>query len=136
MSTGWGINVLRIEDAITKEGPMTGTQIARYLGIKRENLSQTISRMRHKGKKEPKRLYVIRWIHEDEGARRFVRAVYALGDKKDATRPKYDLAAIAATRRRYYHKRKALITSNNVFNLATPKSTWHDKPCTLLSSLA
>lgn len=134
--TGWGINVLRIEDAIAKEGPMTGAQIARHLGLQRENIAQTISRMRRKGKKEPKRLYIIRWIHEDEGARRFVRAVYALGDRKCASKPKYDLAAIAATRRRYYHKRKALITGNTVFNLATPKSTWHDQPCKLLSSLA
>jgi DNA-binding MarR family transcriptional regulator len=121
--TAWGVNVLRVEDALAKEGPMTGAQLARHLGLKRENLAQTISRMSKKGRKEPKRLYIIRWTHEDEGARRFVRAVYALGDKKDATRPKYDLAALAATRRRYYHKRKKLITGNTVFNLAIPKST-------------
>jgi DNA-binding MarR family transcriptional regulator len=116
MSTrrGFGATVLAIEIILSQQGPMTRSQIEDELGLGKAQVSAVLTRMRRRGKDGVKRIYVIRWVDSHEGGRRYPRAVYALGDRKCATKPKPDLTA---NKRRYLQSKRSVLKGNFVFNL-------------------
>jgi hypothetical protein len=118
MTRPWGSTVDRILDILTELGPMTAAEICREMGENRQFVSAVISRMRRPTKQLPKRIYVTSWAHDDEGARRYPRAVFDVGDAPDKEKKK---DGRKATRRRSDVKVRMHNTANSVFNLATPR---------------
>lgn len=98
-----------------KDGPMTRSEICLNLGRDKESIASIVSRLARNTVKAGKRIYVKSYVWDMEGERRYPRAVYALGKKADAPKPKPD---VKATKARYWAKRKAKLTCNSVFNLA------------------
>jgi len=81
--------VLGVVAALEQEGEATMAELAKLLGLHRFDCSSVVSRMRKATKMLPKRIYVTRWVYEDDsGGRHYPRAVLALGDKRDAPKPK------------------------------------------------
>jgi len=114
---GWGVTVTRILDLLQMFGPLTRADICEHLQGKHDagNVSAILTRMRKSTPKNPKRIYIMRYIYEAEyGTRRYPRAVYALGDKPCVKKPK---PQTKENRRRYRAKLKSLSTTNSVFNL-------------------
>jgi hypothetical protein len=113
-AAAWGVTVSRVEWALTEYGPMTRAQLQELLSLDGNQISGVISRMSKRGKDGVKRISIKAWVYDHDAARRYPRAVYALGDRKNARRPR---ASRAETARRYKGKKKALNTMNFVFNL-------------------
>ncbi len=113
-AAAWGVTVSRVEWALTAYGPLTRAQLQDVLGLDGNQISGVISRMSKRGKDGVKRISIKAWVYDHDAARRYPRAVYALGDRKNARRPR---ASRAETVKRYKGKKKALNTMNFVFNL-------------------
>jgi hypothetical protein len=81
--------VLAITAALEHEGEATMAELAKIIGLHRFDCSSVVSRMRKPCKMLPKRIYVKRWVRDDDsGGRSYLRAVLALGDAPDAPKPK------------------------------------------------
>jgi hypothetical protein len=117
MKSKYGEVVQRITALLQEFGPMTRTDMCVELNLDRMNVSAVVTRMSKATETTPKRVYISHYIHSVEGARDYPRAVYALGDKPDAKKPKRDHAKTLATKRRYNAKIRKLNTMNSVFNL-------------------
>lgn len=114
----YGETVKRITELISDLGPMSTCELSEEMGRDRMFISAVLSRMRRPTKTMPKRLYVIRYIDKVESARAYPRAVFALGDKKDAQKPKADKRA---SRKASDQRRRMRNTMNSVFNLGMPR---------------
>lgn len=110
-----GQRVIDTLAAIAEFGEISAMELADYLGIGRYDAHAVLNRMSKRTKAGLKRIYVVRYIHDHEGARKYPRAVYAVGDKPDARKPKADQNAV---KRAHYARAKSRATSNSVFNLA------------------
>lgn len=111
----YGYLVQQIEKILSDLGPMTGAEICQELGVAKSEVSAVISRMAKPSKTMPKRIYVLKYIHEHEThERRYPRAVYAIGDLEDKPKPKPNRRE---TVRRYNANRRKRLTGNSVFNL-------------------
>ena len=100
--------------AIVEHGEITAMELAEYLGISRYGAHAVLNRMNKRTKAGLKRIHIVRYIHDHDGSRKYPRAVYAMGDKPDAKKPKADQLAV---KREYYARLKSRTTMNNVFNL-------------------
>jgi len=115
----YGFLVQQIEKALSDLGAMTGAELCQELGVEKAELSAVVSRMAKASKTLPKRLYIVGYTFEHETHdRRYPRAIYALGDLPDKTKPKP--SRIDNVRRYTANKRKRL-TGNSVFNLGLPR---------------
>ena len=110
----YGETVGKIIAALAECGEMTAKEICDHIRIKRDGVSTILTRMRRDLPTTPKRVYVVRYVYDAEGLRRYPRPVYALGSNADAPKPKRDRLA---TRRRYDAKVRGQKTMNSVFNL-------------------
>ena len=138
MKSGYGALVLSIELLLSQNGPMTRSQLEDELEVHKAKISSVLTRMRRKNKAGVKRIYVYKYVYEHEGSRRYPRAVYAIGNRKDNPRPKAD---VPGNKRRYIDKKKALGKMNFVFNLGLSerelgirkeshwRETWTDQQC-------
>lgn len=102
---------------------MTPDEICRHIGIQRDHVSTILTRLRKPGKEVPQRVYVVRYVDDAEGMRRYPRPVYALGNRINVKRPKPDKKEI---RRRYNAKVRKLMTTNSVFNLALTRREYKE----------
>ena len=118
---GWGSVAASILAALDEQGPMSRAEIAKALGMERTAVSAIITRMRMPTKKFPKRIYISTYVYEADGLRYYPRAVYALGDKKDARKPK---ASRLEVRRRYDQRVRMRMTGNSIFNWGQPRSEY------------
>lgn len=110
----WGQTVKDILAKLDECGECAPAEMASLLGLDRMNVSTIMTRLRRAGKKTPKRIYIVRYVHDGEGARRYPRPVYAIGDLPDAKKPKAD---VKANKRRYRQGLRLRMTANSVFNL-------------------
>lgn len=111
----WGEVADQILEAL-EDGPMTRTELCLALDNNKQSISSILSRLRKDLPKSGKRIYIKSYVWDSEdGGRYYPRAVYAIGSKADAPKPKPD---VKATKARYWAKRKAKLTCNSVFNLA------------------
>lgn len=116
----YGSTVARIISALEIYGPMTRSEICFHLGMDRMYCSAVITRMAKSGPKIPQRIYISGYTYDSEGARRYPRAIYAIGDLPDAKKPNRQ-ASKRDNRRRSDKRRAAHNTMNFVFNLAKPR---------------
>jgi hypothetical protein len=113
-TTNRGHVVIPTLAAIHEFGELTAQELADYLDIGRYDAHAVLNRMAKRTKAGVKRLHIVRWIEEHEGARRYPRAVFAIGDKPDAPKPRSNPAEV---KRRYEQRRRLRNTTNSVFNL-------------------
>lgn len=73
---------------LAENGPMTRGDICAALGRHRDEVASVVSRLNKKHARLGKRIYIQSWVYEDDTNKRpYPRALYALGDKKDAKKP-------------------------------------------------
>ena len=109
-----GQRVIDTTAAIAEFGEITAMELAEYLGITRYDAHAVLNRMNKRTKAGLKRIHIVRYIDDHDGARTYPRAVFAMGDKPDAKKSKADQLAV---KRRYYARLKLRTTMNSVFNL-------------------
>lgn len=110
--TGATDAILRL---LAEYGPMTRAEIDRELPGYR-NLSSLVSLLTSERPANPRRAHICGWVWDTEGMREYPRAVYALGDKPNAKRPKPKTRAEIVAR--YKAKRSTKCYTNSIFNLA------------------
>ena len=113
MSKPPGPIVLGVLAHLAEHGATSAADIARALGENPKAVASVCSRLNRSCLTLPKRIYVFDYAHEDDGARRYPRALYALGNKRDKPKPKRNRAA---AQKRYRERNKSQVTS--VFDLA------------------
>jgi hypothetical protein len=107
-----GKRVLAVIAALEDAGEMTRAEICRAMGVDRFIGSAVMSRMHKATPMIPKRIYIARWVYEDDvGGRRYPKAVFALGDKKDAPKPKPKLNKVSTAEYRDKEQKRV----NSVF---------------------
>lgn len=109
-----GRRVIATIAALVECGEITAMELAEHLGITRYDAHAVLNRMNKRTKAGLKRIHIVRYIDDHDGARTYPRAVFAMGDKPDAKKPKADQLAV---KRRYYARLRSRITMNSVFNL-------------------
>lgn len=112
--TKWGAVSAQIIQALETVGPMTRKELCDHLQIDRGIGAAIANRMARPSATLPKRVYIASYVYDQEGQRRYPRAVYAIGDKPDAKRPRPDTAA---NKRRYIAGKIAKYKMNSVFNM-------------------
>lgn len=110
----WGTVTERILAALEEVGPMTNAEICSHLQLDKCAVGAVVSRLSKASVRKPKRIYITHYVHDSEGARRYPRGVYALGDQPDARKPKSSTKEIKA---RYWAKKKLRMKANSVFHL-------------------
>lgn len=110
----YGKNVSAALDALCLHGEITAMELMNSAGIDRRSAHAALNNLATRTKSGQKRAHIVRWVHDHEGARKYPRAVYALGDKRDAPKPKRD---VKATKRAYYDRIRSKTLMNSVFNL-------------------
>lgn len=117
----YGGLVEKITTLILNYGPMTRGEICEHLDRDRQEVASIVSRMSKPGKTLPKRLYILRYVYDQENERRYPRAVYAIGDNPDAKRPG---PQVKENKRRYNQSKRQQFTKNFVFNLGLPRRVY------------
>lgn len=102
---------------LASDGPLSAPVLSEHIDVPSNTVTRLLTHLRR-----AKRVYIIRYERGPAAECFRWRAVYALGDRKSATRPKPDRAAVA---KRWYDKRKRLKTANSVFNLGLPANEWY-----------
>lgn len=101
--------------ALAELGPMTTVEICSAIGTTKSKSGAILGRLMKASLTKPKRVYIYGWTQDAEGARRYPRPIYALGDKKDKPAP---IPSKGENQRRYKAKRAKMV--NSVFQLGTP----------------
>lgn len=94
---------------------MTRTELCHHINADRNTTAAVVSRMLRASPKHPKRVYIKAYVYDQEGERYYPRAVYDLGDKADARKPKANPMMV---KRKYLERKRLRSTTNSVFNLA------------------
>jgi hypothetical protein len=101
--------------ALAELGPMTTVELCHYIGTTKDKSGAILGRLMKASPLRPKRVYVSGWTYDAEGARRYPRPIYSIGDGKDKPMPSIP----ANEHQRRYRKKKAKMV-NSVFQLGTP----------------
>lgn len=115
---GRGFLVDAILKILKENGPMTRAELCKHLQQHDQHISSVVARMRRGSKTIPKRLHISNYVYDDEGARRYPRAVYALGNYPCAKSPGPQKKL---NKKRYDEARRAKFAMNSVFNLGLPR---------------
>lgn len=103
---------LSILGLLQEHGELTRKEICDYMGKNKLEISGVITRLSRKSKTIPKRIYIVRYTHEDFWMHRWV-PVYALGNKRNAVKPARQ--SRKEIWQRYYYNNKKKV--NSVFML-------------------
>ena len=117
-TTNKGVLVTQAWAALAEFGKITAQEFADYADIGRYDAHAVLNRMSKRTKAGEKRIYVADWTYAHDDARRYPRAVFAVGDKDDKKKPKPN---IRLNRQRSEHKTIKAIRMSSVFNLALPR---------------
>jgi hypothetical protein len=117
-TTNKGVLVTQAWAALAEFGKITAQEFADYADIGRYDAHAVLNRMSKRTKAGVKRIYVADWTYAHDDARRYPRAVFAVGDKEDKKKPKPN---IRLNRQRSEHKTIKVIRMSSVFNLALPR---------------
>lgn len=112
---------LRILGLLQEHGELTRKEICEYMGKHKLEIAAVISRLSHKTKLIPKRIYIAKYTHEDFWMNRWV-PVYALGSKRNAVKPAPQ--SRKEIQQRWYYSRKQKVSS--VFMLGMTRKQRRD----------
>lgn len=110
----YGVRVQAIKMALEQYGPQSRAELEQTAVIPKELIAAVVSRMNRNTPRIGKQIHISHYVYDAEGARRYPRAVYALGAGVDAKKP---VAPTKENKRRYEAKRKGWYAMNSVFNL-------------------
>ena len=110
----YGVRTQAILMALEQYGNQSRAELEVTAGIKKELIAAIVSRMNKRTPRTGKQIHIANYVYDAEGARRYPRAVYALGDGVDAKKPK---ASHLENRRRYDAKKNSMYRMNSVFNM-------------------
>lgn len=110
----YGARTQAIRMALEQYGAQSRAELEVSAGIPKRLIAAIVSRMNKNTPRIGKQIYICRYVYDAEGARRYPRAVYALGAGNDVAKPK---ASQLENRRRYDAKKKAMYCMNSVFNM-------------------
>lgn len=110
----YGARVQAIRMALEQYGAQSRAELEVSAGIPKSLISAILSRMHKNTPRFGRQIYIVNYVYDAESARRYPRAVYALGAGNDAPKPK---PSHIENRRRYDAKRKGWYGMNSVFNL-------------------
>lgn len=102
-------------DALRDYGPMTRVDLEELLGLTKAQTSRLMECIIYESKRLPQRAHIKAYVYDQEGQKRYPRALYAFGPGVNAAKPKRDQQAV---QKRSRAKKKRLIATNSVFNLA------------------
>lgn len=75
-----------VRDLLRTVGPMTSTELHEFFpNVPLRHVSAAVNRMRGLATRQ---VHISAWVREAEGKRYYLRAVYALGDRRDAPKPR------------------------------------------------
>jgi hypothetical protein len=117
-TTNKGVLVAKAWEALHEFGQITAQEFADYADIGRYDAHAVLNRMAKRTKDGLKRLYVADWTYDHDDARRYPRAVFKIGDRRDTPKPKPNLKE---NRRRSEAHRNKTFRMNSVFNMAMPR---------------
>lgn len=109
-----GVLVEIIERALAECGPMTRAEIERHAGLELGRLSRILTRMTSATSRTPQRLHISGWVHDADGLRTYLRAVYALGPGKHKPKPAVDRKKAVQVSGLNRYRRMRL---NSIFNV-------------------
>ena len=110
--------VLGVIRALKKHHELTRAELCMVMGVTRFEASSVVSRMNKAHKLVPKRIYIKRWVYDDDtGSRYYPKSVYALGNLPDVPKPK-PLSAAEVSKR---WREKERFRVNSVFMWAQPR---------------
>lgn len=118
----YGYYPAQIERYLQDFGPTTPTELAQAFGTEVRTISSILCRMKTETAQCRKRVYIADWVYDLEGARRYPRPRFALGNAPDAQRPK---ASPRLNKQRWAENKRARLTQNFVFNLALRPNVYH-----------
>jgi hypothetical protein len=101
--------------ALEQYGNQSRAELEMNAGIPKPIIAAIISRLNKDTPRTGKQIHISHYVYDAEGARRYPRAVYALGAGIDAKKPK---SSHLENRRRYESKKKAMYCMNSVFNMS------------------
>jgi hypothetical protein len=114
MARPWGENAAVIRAVLKDLGPMTCSEVQKEAGLTRNSVTAVVSRIHRSGE-----AHITDYAYDDEGARRYPRAVYAWGAGKDAKKPKSNLSLDRSNNERLANNR---IKTASVFNLGMTRA--------------
>ena len=118
-TTNKGVLVTKAWEALKEFGCVTAQEFAYYADIGRYDAHAVLNRMSKRTKAGEKRIHIVDWVYSHDDARRYPRAMFAVGDKPDKPKPKPNLRE---NRKRSEHKRNKTFRMNSVFNMATTRN--------------
>lgn len=104
-----------IVQALKDYGPMTRAEMETTLNLTKPQTSRLMACIINASPRRPQRAHICDYVYDQEGQKRYPRAVYAYGPGKNAPKPTPDKAAI---QKRSRDKRRLHKGINSVFNLA------------------
>ena len=110
----YGARVQAIRMALEQYGNQSRAELEQTTGIPKYLIASVISRMHRDLPRIGKQIYITNYVYDAEGARRYPRAVYALGAGNDAPKPKSCRKEI---KQRYESKKRVMYRMNSVFNM-------------------
>lgn len=114
MTAKWGSVTQEVLRMLEEDGPMTRAEICKQLGREKVAIAAVVTRLHKRSPEFGKRVYIKEYVYDMDGERYYPRALYALGDKPDAKKPKADQLEV---KRRYRERHKLRYGANSVFNL-------------------
>lgn len=111
----WGELTNMILDAVKDYGPMTRAEIENHIGVENYEIGGYISRMTRAQKKIPQRLHICGYTRDQEGARQYLRAIYAYGPGQNKKKPENHRNR---QRTEYYKMQINRVRNASVFNLS------------------
>ncbi len=115
------VNILEL---IAELGPQTRAEIEKALGLSKSKASALMSKLSKPQATLPKRIYICRYVYDNEDERTYPRAVYDLGDLPDKKRPNRR-REIQDSKRRHFEG--AVMRVSSVFDLGLPPYTRYRK---------
>ena len=119
MTRPWGDVTQAVLEMLTQFGPMTRSEICKHLEREKDEIAAVVSRLHKRSPRAGKRVHIESYVYDMEGERFYPRAVYAIGDKPDAKRPKPDPKEV---KRRYWARSQLKLKANSVFNLGLSRT--------------
>lgn len=111
------MRIKQVLEALQDYGPMTQAELSEVTEIDPHFLSAMMNKLSGPTQKKPQRVHIIGWVYDQPGARKYPRAVYAIGPGSNRTKPKMTLAEHS---RNYRERQKSILKTSSVFNLAVP----------------
>ncbi len=111
--------IARVEKLLLEHEALSRAELAELMEVPSAALGSLLTRLtKESGPKSPQRIYIKDWIDEQQGARKYPRARYAIGTLPNAKKPK---PKTNLERSRAYYAKVTTQRINSVFDLGNAR---------------